>query len=285
MLARFDYTLTQDEYVRGIQATALSLSYRDRWRSWRCLVLFAVIGLAIAIAAYTHPGSLDGIMVAFILIWLAYAIMQARFVRRWRELAYDPAIAHHIVEVSERGLSDRHDRGTCEWSWDAVYRIHELPDTIVVEVANWHAITLPHRLWTDGAERDGFLRLLRDHASNASPDLPKSTLAMAAGSGWLTLGAMAAAFDFFVLANVAVGLAGSNPCSCLDRRTIGFHVFAVSMVVATMTVFILTKRGLERLKRSHPRLAFGIAVAAICLLAAFILTAMMAPYRAGQPMP
>jgi hypothetical protein len=275
MLARFDYTLTQDEYVRGIQATTLSLSHRDRWRSWRCLALFAVIGLGIAIAAYTHPGSLDGIMFAFILIWFSHAIMQARFVRRWRELAYDPAIAHHIVEVSDGGLSDRHDRGASEWSWDAVCRIHEMPDTIVVEVSNWHAITLPNRLWADVAEREGFLRFLRVHASKASPDLPKSTVALAMGSGWLTLGAIAAAFDLFLLTNVAVALAGFDLCSCAVRRTIGFHVFALSMVVATVTVFIVTKRGLERLNRSRPRLALGIAVTAICLLAAILLAGKM----------
>jgi hypothetical protein len=96
----------------------------------------------------------------------------------------------------------------------------------------------------------------------------------------LTLGAISAAFDLFLLTNVAVAVAGFVPCSCAVTRTIGFHVFALSMVVATVTIFIVTKRGLERLKRGRPRLALGIAVTAICLLAAILLAAMAVHYRA-----
>jgi hypothetical protein len=278
MLTSFDYTLSRDEYVRGLQVISLSLADQDRWRSVRCLSQLAIIGLAIAIAVYVYPGSLDGIMLAVILIWWSSCIMQARNLRRWRELAYDPAIAHLVVKLTDDGISERHDRGGGEWSWDGVRRIHELPDAVIVEMSNWHAIALPHRLWADQGGREDFVNTLRQCARNALPDLPKSRLAMATGSGLLTLGAVALAFDLFILTNVAVGLAGFDVCSCAIRRSFGFHAFAGLMVVATLAVFILTKLGLERLKNEYPRLAFGIATAAICLLAAILLAGLGAHY-------
>lgn len=283
MLQSFEYTLSRDEFVRGLQVVSMSLANQDRWRSLRCLSLFAIIALAIAIAAYVYPGSLGGILLAFILIWCSYCIMQARFLRRWRELAYDPAVARLAVKLTDSGISERHNQGVGEGSWVGVRRIQELSNAVIVELSNWHAITFPHRLWAEPGGREDFVRLLKQRATNALPALPESRVVMATGSGLLTLGAVALAFDLFLLANDAIALAGFDLCSCATRRSLGFHAFVLFMVVATLAAFILAKRGLERLKKARPRLAVGIATASICLLAAILLAAVAAHYPLNPP--
>lgn len=280
MLASFDYRLSKEEYGRGLQAISLSLSSQDRWRSARCLALFAIIGIAIATAAIFHPGSTEGTLLAILLIWLPYGYMQVRFLRHWRELAYDSAIASRSVTLSDEGLAERHDRGKSEWPWEGVRRLHELQDIIVVEVANWHAITLPHRLWAGADERSKFLDQLRERAPDLLPELTASKYNIATPAGLLMfVGSIAAAFDVFILANVLVPLTGFDPCSCALRRSPSFHLFVAAMLVLSIGTMILTMAGLHRLMRKRPRLASGVALGAIGLLCGVILIGALQHHR------
>jgi len=277
MFAKFEYRLSKDEYVKGLKVAALALAAQDRWRSAWCFAQLGVIGVAIFVATRLHLGSVDGFVLTWCLIMVPYMLMQVRFVRRWRELTFEPETASRKLTFDADGVIERHDLGEWRWPWIGVRRVYDLPDALILQVAGWHLITLPNRLWPTPHERTEFVKRVRDHATSLLPDL---RLQAGTGSNLLTIGAIAGAVISSGLV-MLLTLAFVGPIRVIVGHDVTrAKVFGGIWVILALTLAVVVGRfakiWLERLKKRHSRLASFLAailliVAGASVLAFFLL--------------
>jgi len=192
-------------------------------------------------------------------------------IRRWRELAFDPAIANRSVSFSDKGVVEQTDQSSTQWEWDAVRRIHDAPQAVVIEVTNWYSITLPNRLWASSDNRAAFIEQVRARGTKALPDLPESQVQANPRFLLLLIGALALGLNFAILASIPLYFVGIDLCSCAGRsfaRKVAPFVFPI----LGLTAIVLSLVALKRLDRTRPRLASGIAVAVITLHVAILVS-------------
>jgi hypothetical protein len=277
MVASFEYRLTKEEYVRGLRVVMTVLLAKDRRKTWRCLQLYAVIAIAIGIAAVVHPGSFPAILLAFALYIVGSCALNPRHVRQWHGLSYEPDLADSKVTFDAKGVTKVRSEDERHWVWPALRRIHELPDAAVLEFVGWEVITLPDRLWARPEDRMAFVTSLRDQANNLLPDFPAEKLSPTRALSLLHVGAVAAAFDIFIAANAGAVLA---LCRCSTQPSpfetflrdawrsglLTATSFGISMLTGCLIYF-----GLLRLNKRRPQWAAGVSTAFIVILIGFVV--------------
>jgi len=267
MFARYEYTLSKDDYTLGLAALAKSLTAQAPHRGRRILGEIVILALVLVIAAVVVPGSLDAILLTMVLTLVAGSINQARFARRWRGLTFDPDRSDIAVTVDERGVVTEQSDIERRYSWSALRRIHELPECIVLELADWHAVPLPDQLWAGPEERATFVSGVRASAKQLLADLPTREQ-MTGTMLLLLLGAGALALQLMIMTDTAIRHAGLGDCSCNYRHSFQGQLVEIAPWVVYIVAFATAWLGLRRLARRWRRLAGSIAILFIVLFVA-----------------
>jgi len=203
MLASFEYQLSKDEYASGLRVgdVVLSGAGSPAWVVVRCI--FGSPGFSgLRSLQRSKPGSLDGVITALVILLVGSCAIQTRWARSLRELSFEPDIASRKVVLDVDGIVERHGLAEARWSWDGVRRVYDQSDAVIVQLAGWHLIMLPNRLWPGLNERAEFIQLVRDHATKLLPDVKSNALSADLGARLLGVGAIAAGLDAFVLMSV-----------------------------------------------------------------------------------
>jgi hypothetical protein len=162
-----------------------------------------------------------------VLTLVAGCIIQTRFARRWRALTFDHDRSDLAITLDERGLVTEQSDIERRYSWNALRRIHELPEGVVLEMVDWHAVTLPDQLWAGPEERATFVSGVRASAEQLLADLPTREQ-MTGAMLLLLLGAGALALQLMIMTGEAIRHAGLDDCSCTYRHSFQGQLFGIA---------------------------------------------------------
>lgn len=229
---------------------------------------------------------MDAILLTMVLTLVAGCIIQTRFARRWRALTFDHDRSDLAITLDERGLVTEQSDIERRYSWNALRRIHELPEGVVLEMVDWHAVTLPDQLWAGPEERATFVSGVRASAEQLLADLPTREQ-MTGAMLLLLLGAGALALQLMIMTGEAIRHAGLDDCSCTYRHSFQGQLFGIAPWAIYIAAFLTAWLGLRRLGRRWPRLAGSIAVLFIIVfVASQAIPSLVQIYRFfSSPMP
>lgn len=161
MQARFEYQLTRDEHVVGVQALTSELAKLDKGVPSRLFASLATATAAMLIVTYFYPESFRGLIAAAFLILIGEMVLIPRRLRGVSGQSYDPAMADLLVELGEEGIQETASGRRRRWEWTAVRRLHDRGSAVVIELAGWDMVVLPSRLWPDDQAKSRFVEEFR----------------------------------------------------------------------------------------------------------------------------
>jgi hypothetical protein len=267
MNASFEYQLSKDDYLRGLRAVAQSIVAKNTSRR-QSFELIAVLALVVVTVSVIDPGSLDAILFTLVLTVAAGYVIQARFARRWRELTFDPERWKIAISMDEHGVVTRQSDVERRYPGDAVRRIHELPEAVVLEFADWYALPMPDQLWAGPIERSAFVEEVRSSATQLLVNMPRPTAPTGTTLLLYLLGTMAIGFLAMIATETGIKLAGFNNCSCVFRRSFLGQVAAIAPFAAYFAALAPAWLGLRWLRRRWPRIAAAVAIIVIVVFVA-----------------
>lgn len=272
-MAKFEYLLSKEEHARGLQVISIAIALEDKRRTLRAVQQIALLGVVVAIATAIYPYSFGGVFIALGIIVAGGCFMQSLRLRYWYGLSYDPTLADNQVDVGSDGIRNRHGGIEHHWPWEALRRVNDLPEAVVLQSADWQAIILPNRLWSVPADRTTLLRELRERAPDLLPDIgpmmrPKAYLNL------VSIGSFAAALSSMPIVFV-LATAFWRPLrhfvghSHLRVNILNATIVTLSLIV-TLLVGKAAKFALDKLKAHHPTLASAIGLILIGAFAALL---------------
>ncbi len=273
MQERFQFALSKDEYVAGLATLTDQLGRQDTSRTSRLIEQLAVfVGVSVIIIT-VFPEAVTGVLVAAVLLAVATAMLQRRWLRGATGQSYDAAVAEQEVLITDEGISTNSELRRRQWSWRAVRRIYDLKRAIVLEVVGWDMIILPDRLWESGEERSALLEAIRGLATAADPPATPR-LASIGTRDLLRLGAIGAAVDVFALVSFALpSLKGLTPTTSGAAFLGMFAVLQLLGGILAYFAFRASGRGLERLYDVSPVAAIGLTQMLIWAVPVYMLIA------------
>lgn len=264
MRASFEYELSKDDYLRGLQATTRSIAAENRNRKRQVFEQVAALALIFVIASLLNPGASQAVVVTALLTLVGCCVVQLRFARHWREITFDPARSRIEVNLDEQGLVVLQGAAERRYAWSELRRIHDLQEALVLEFADWHAVSMPNALWANPAERAEFVEHIRSSARQILPDLPKVG-ALQGLTLLLLLGAVAIGLVAMITLETWVRFAGFNDCSCAFRHSLIGQLLGLLPFVGYFVATALGWLGLRWLSRQWPRFAAAMAALFIAL--------------------
>jgi hypothetical protein len=271
MHAHFQYELSKDEYISGLTALTNELGRQDTSRTRRLIEQLAVFVGVLAIITVLYPDAVLGVLVAAVLLSVATAMLQRRWLSGATGQSYDVAVAEHDVLITDDGISSKSALRQREWSWSAVRRIHDCSQAIVLEFVGWDMLVLPNRVWASSDQRRGFLSIVQGLATNTVPPATPSKPASIGTRDLLALGAIGAAVDVLALVVFSVP---SAKASIGDAAFLG--VFAAVLLLGFVLAYVafrFARRQLESLYDSAPAAAISIAQVLIWAVPLYMLIA------------
>jgi hypothetical protein len=286
MLASFEYKLSKDDYLRGLQAVTKSIVTQNPSRRRQIWEQFALLGLVLIIASLLNPDSLDAILLTLVLTLVGGCIVQNRLARRWREITFDPARSDIVISMDEHGVETRQADAERRYSWNAVRRVHELPEAVVLEFADWHAVAMPDNLWSGPEERAKFVQRVRSSAPQLLPDLPTASR-LTGRTLLLCLGAVACGLMVMTATEAGISRAGINDCSCVFRHSFPGQLLGVAPFITYFAALPVAWLSLRWLDRRRPRIGAAVAIGLIALfVVSQTVPAFLQIYRFfSQPVP
>lgn len=268
MLASFEYELSKEEYVLGLNAISRSIGSRDPGFGLRILLQVTALGLALVLGSVFFPAASDPVILTFMLTLIGGVCIQNRLARRWRDLTFDLAQAHMMLSVDDDGLRLRQPGVERRYVWQSFREVYTLPDALVIEMTDWHAVVLPRRLWATPDECAEFVSLIRDRAALPVPEANGDNTSLGA-TLYPMLGAGALAFIAMFLTEPMLTALGVDPCSCALRGTWLGRLVGVAPLFIFAIAFALAWIPLRHSYRRWPVLTKWLAIGCIALFIAF----------------
>lgn len=279
MFASFEYQLTKDEYVRGLRIVSTAVAFQDRYRNVRPLGQLAIYGMMIGVAALLDRTSVQPVFLTIAALLLIGCVRQGRLLRYWHGLTYDPTQSRISLTMDDAGVARQAEGVEQRWSWDVLRQVHELPEMIVLQFADWHVLNLPARLWPEQSEKVEFVRQVREHSPKLRPDLPLQARRSKDVINLLSVGAFAAAIGSMILMSLLSGHALLLMLPSLEVLPNRVEIISAAIVIVSIITALVTGRsakiGLDKLDQSHPRTAAGISIALMTALVAAITTVVL----------
>lgn len=272
MFASFEYQLSKDEYVRGLRIVSTAVAFQDRHRNVRPLGQLVIYGFLIGVTALVDRNSVKAVLFTIAALILIGCVRQAGLLRYWHGLTYDAEQSQFSLTMDDAGIVRRAEGVEQRWTWDVLRQVHELPETIVLQFADWHVVTLPARLWPDESQKADFIHQVRERSPNLRPDLPLQARRSREVINLLSVGAFAAAIGSMIVMAILSGLALVLILPSLEDVPNRVEIVSATIVVVSIITALVTGRsaklGLDRLSQNHPRTAAGISLAVITALVA-----------------
>lgn len=283
MRASFKYELSKDDYLRGLLAVTRSIAAENRNRRWQIVEQVAILALILLIAIFLNPGALQPVVVTLLLTLVGGCVIQARFARRWRELTFQPPLYKIDISLDEQGLVIVQAGVERRYPWSALRRVHELPEAVILEFADWHTVSMPNELWADLVERSELVKQIRSSAPQLLADLPKTGV-LQGPTLLLLLGAVAVGLELMIATQAGVRFAFLDDCSCAFRRSLAGQLLGILPFVGYFAGVALGWIGLRSLGRLRPRFAAATAILFIALfVASQAVPAILQIYRFFSP--
>ena len=262
----FEYELTRDEYIAGLQPLLEALGSTDPYRERRIWEGVAAVTLAIVPAAIFFPSSLGGVLTAAMILAVVQTILQRRWTRQGSGASYDPRTAAPSLRIDEDGLHERIDGRERHWEWSAVRGVHERSAVVSFQMIGWDMVIVPDRLWADGEDRRAFLdQVMKQapHATTAAPVIENPPLPAFNETG--TVAAIAAGADTALLASFWLGpvLIPAGGADSLAAMAGGLLLLLAVYAIGAVGAYKLARWGLPRL---HARSRAAAAVLAQSLI-------------------
>jgi hypothetical protein len=274
MHAQFRYQLSKDEYVIGLDALMNELGRQDTGRTRRLLEQLAIAVLVLAVITVVFPDALVGLLVATVLFAILIGAIRTHWLRAATGQSYDPTVADHDVEMTDDGIIALSALRERRWSWDAVRRIHDLKQAIVLELAGWDMLVLPNRLWGSSDDRLAFLDGARGLATDAVPAEAPRSKASSHTRDLVVIGAFGAAVDVLALVVFALPVHKGPMSPISDAAFVGTFVAMLLLGLAlAYAAFRIARSALALLHDKTPGVAIGIAQALIWAVPFYMLIA------------
>lgn len=268
MNARFQYRLEKNEYLIGAKVLAKVLTLDHRIT----LLEIALMCLAVGIPSYLSRGSFSAVLLAIALYGLVFMLWQNRL----RAATFDPATADVEVIFNAESVNAQYKSADRRWSWDAVRRVHDLPEAVIVEFHGYDHLTLPNRLWAELEQRSAFLRQIRERAPNLISGFSTAAFGTASRAGLFPLASLSAAVNaFWVLGGLLVLLLRGGVVRPFAPNIAVAALVIVAVIAAQLTAayFVgrLTNAGLQRLSAHRPHRATAVAYLLIVIFWIFLI--------------
>lgn len=273
----FEYELTRDEYVAGLQPLLEALGSTDPNRERRIWEGVAAVTLAIFPAAIFFPSSLGGVLTAAMILAVAQTVLQRRWARQGSGASYDPKTAAPSLRIDDDGLHERIDGRERHWEWSAVRGVHRRDKVVSFQTIGWDMVIVPDRLWADGEDRSRFLEevaKLAPHATTAAPIIANPPLPVFSESG--TVAAISAGADAVLLLSFWLFplLIPQSGVVTLTAMLGNLLLLLAIYAIAAVGAYKLTRWGLRRLHARSRAAASIVAQALIWALPLYLLAAL-----------
>jgi hypothetical protein len=258
----FEFNISKEDYLRGLQAITKSIAAGNSNSSRHAFEQIAFLAAVAVIGSLLNPDDIGAVLTTMFLTMVGGCLMQVRWAKLWRTIAFDPIRARFAIALDEQGWVIRQPDLERRYSWTAVQRIHELPDLVILEFADWYAVPMPADLWAGPDERSKFVEYVRARATQLRPDLPK---AGASNRSTLLVLFGATAAGLVAMVSTINRLGAFNNCGCAFRHSLLGQLIEISPILAYFVGVLITWPILKWLSRRWPRVGAAAAISFIVL--------------------